>query len=85
MLGELHARLDEDELVVNMVTHLTHDHEACATVDPVDQQTSPLKFDCTISARLRFNVVKGQTYIATFALNDASGVVLNRRVTIRGT
>jgi len=51
----------------------------------VGQQTAPLKLDCTISARLRFNVVKGQTYIATFALNDISGVVLNRRVTIRGT
>ena len=35
VLGELHARLDEDELVVNMVTHLPDDHEACATVDPV--------------------------------------------------
>jgi hypothetical protein len=51
----------------------------------VGQQTSPLKLDCTISARLRFNVVKGQTYTATFALNDISGVVLNRRLTIRGT
>ena len=29
--------------------------------------------------------VKGQTYTATFALNDISGVVLNRRLTIRGT
>jgi len=51
----------------------------------VGQQSSPLRLDCTISARLRFNVVKGQTYIATFALNDRSGVVLNRRLTIRGT
>jgi len=51
----------------------------------VDQQTSPLKIDCTISARLRFNVAKGQTYTATFALNDRNGIVLNRRVTIRGT
>jgi hypothetical protein len=51
----------------------------------VGQQTSPLRIDCTITARLRFNVVKGQTYIATFALNDASGVELNRRLTIRGT
>jgi Cellulase (glycosyl hydrolase family 5) len=51
----------------------------------VGQQTSPLRLDCSISARLRFNVGKGQTYIATFALNDRSGVVLNRRVTIRGT
>jgi hypothetical protein len=51
----------------------------------VGQQTSPLRLDCTLSARLRFNVVKGQTYIATFALNDRNGVVLNRRLTIRGT
>jgi hypothetical protein len=51
----------------------------------VGQQSSPLRLDCSISARLRFNVVKGQTYIATFALNDRSGVVLNRRLTIRGT
>ena len=51
----------------------------------VDQQTSPVRIDCTISARLRFKVVKGQTYIATFALNDRSGIVLNRRLTIRGT
>ena len=50
----------------------------------VGQQTSPLRQDCTISARLRFNVVKGQTYIATFALNDRNGFVLNRRLTIRG-
>jgi hypothetical protein len=51
----------------------------------VGQQSAPLRQDCTISARLRFNVVKGQTYTATFALNDISGVVLNRRLTIRGT
>jgi hypothetical protein len=51
----------------------------------VDQQTSPLRVDCTISARLRFNAVKGQTYIATFALNDSNGVVLNRRLTIQAT
>ena len=51
----------------------------------VGQQSAPLRPDCTISARLRFNVAKAQTYIATFALNDRSGVVLNRRVTIRGT
>ena len=52
----------------------------------VGQQTSALRPDCTITARLqRFAVVKGQTYIATFALNDRSGVVLTRRLTIRGT
>ena len=51
----------------------------------VGQQSSPLRVDCTITARLRFNVVRGQTYTATFELNDISGVVLNRRLTIRGT
>ena len=50
----------------------------------VGQQTSPLRIDCTISARLRFNVAKGQTYTATFALNDRNGIVVNRRLTIRG-
>ena len=50
----------------------------------VDQQTSPLRQDCTISARLRFPVVRGQTYTATFELNDASGIELDRRLTIRG-
>jgi Cellulase (glycosyl hydrolase family 5) len=50
----------------------------------VGQQTSPLKVDCTIDARLRFTVAKKQTYVATFALNDINGTVLNRRLTIRG-
>src|SRR5262249_55047424 len=53
----------------------------------VGQQSSPLKIDCTIDARLRFKapgVVKKQTYTATFALNDINGTVLNRRLTIRG-
>jgi hypothetical protein len=51
----------------------------------VGQQTAQLRPDCTINARLQFTVAKRQTYTATFALNDASGVVLNRRLTIRGT
>lgn len=51
----------------------------------VGQQTAQLRADCTINARLQFTVAKGQTYTATFALNDRSGVVLNRRLTIRGT
>lgn len=53
----------------------------------VGQQTSALKIDCTIDARLRFKapgVVKKQTYVATFALNDINGTVLNRRLTISG-
>jgi len=52
----------------------------------VDQQTSPLRSDCTITARLRFprgGVQKGTTYRATFAMNDINGTVLNRTLTIR--
>lgn len=51
----------------------------------VGQETAALRADCTINARLRFTVAKRQSYIATFALNDANGVVMNRRLTIRGT
>jgi Cellulase (glycosyl hydrolase family 5) len=54
----------------------------------VDQQTAPLRIDCTISVRLRFprgGVQKGRTYTATFALNDINGIELTRRLTIRGT
>jgi Cellulase (glycosyl hydrolase family 5) len=52
----------------------------------VGQQTAPLRADCTLAARVtvKGGVQKGVTYTATFALNDASGVVLNRRITIRG-
>lgn len=50
----------------------------------VGQQSAQLRADCTINARLLFNVAKGQTYIATFALNDRNGIVLSRRLTIRG-
>jgi hypothetical protein len=52
----------------------------------VDQQTSALKRDCSIDARLRFKtpVKKGVTYTATFALNDKNGIVLQRKLTIRG-
>ncbi len=52
----------------------------------VGQQTSALKRDCTISARLRFRspMVKGQTYTATFALNDRHGVNLSRKLTLHG-
>jgi Cellulase (glycosyl hydrolase family 5) len=52
----------------------------------VDQQSSPLRIDCTINARLRFppgGVRKGQTYTATFELNDVNGVQVSRRLTIR--
>jgi hypothetical protein len=53
----------------------------------VGQQSSALLRDCTIAARLRFRrpVAKGQTYIATFELNDRNGILLSRRLTIRGT
>jgi hypothetical protein len=30
-------------------------------------------------------MVKGQTYSATFELNDANGILLARRLTLRGT
>ena len=50
----------------------------------VGQQSSPLKLDCTIDARLRFKIAKKQTYVATFDLNDINGTVLQRRLTIRG-
>ena len=51
----------------------------------VGQQTAPLRNDCTIAARIRVpgGVARGQTYIVTFDLNNASGVVLNRRITLR--
>ncbi len=53
----------------------------------VGQQTSPLRRDCTITARLRFpggGVARGVTYSATFELNDINGEKLMRRLTIRG-
>jgi hypothetical protein len=53
----------------------------------VGQQTAPLRADCTLAARISVDggIRKGLTYTATFAMNDISGVVLNRRITIRGT
>ena len=51
----------------------------------VGQQTAPLRSDCTIAARIRVQggVARGQTYMVTFELNNASGVALNRRITLR--
>ena len=51
----------------------------------VGQQTAPLRNDCTISARIRVpgGVARGQTYTVTFEMNNASGVLLNRRITLR--
>jgi Cellulase (glycosyl hydrolase family 5) len=50
----------------------------------VGQQTAPLLRDCTIGARLSgFNVAKGQTYTATFNLNDRNGTLIDRKLTIR--
>jgi Cellulase (glycosyl hydrolase family 5) len=51
----------------------------------VGQQTAPLKADCTIAARVRVTggVQRNVAYTVTFALNDRSGVVLNRRLTLR--
>jgi hypothetical protein len=53
----------------------------------VDQQTAPLRADCTIAARIRIpgGVRRRTSYAATFALNDASGVLINRRITIRAS
>jgi hypothetical protein len=52
----------------------------------VGQQSSRLLRDCTIAARLRFRrpIAKGHTYTATFELNDRHGILLSRRLTIRG-
>ena len=52
----------------------------------VGQQSAPLKRDCTIAARVtvKGGVKKDVTYTATFAMNDINGVLLNRRITIRG-
>jgi hypothetical protein len=51
----------------------------------VDQQTAPLRNDCTIAARIRVRggVARGQSYTVTFELNSPSGVELNRRITLR--
>jgi hypothetical protein len=53
----------------------------------VGQQTSALRRDCTITARLRFRspMARGRTYTATFDLNDRHGTVLARKLTLRGT
>jgi hypothetical protein len=52
----------------------------------VGQQSSPLLRDCTITARLSFRrpIVKGQSSTVTFELNDQNGILLTRRLTIRG-
>jgi hypothetical protein len=53
----------------------------------VGQQSSPLLRDCTVAAKLRFRrpLVTGQAYTARIELNDANGILLDRRLTIRGT
>jgi hypothetical protein len=53
----------------------------------VGQQTAALKRDCTIDARIRFKtpIAKGKSYTATFDLNDRNGILLSRKLTIRGT
>ena len=51
----------------------------------VGQQASPLRADCTIAVRLRgFTVARNKAYVATLDLNDIHGIVLKRRLTIRG-
>ena len=53
----------------------------------VGQQTSALRRDCTITARLRFRspMVRRQVYTATFEMNDLNGTLLTRRLTLRAT
>ena len=53
----------------------------------VDQQTSALRRDCTIRARLRVpgGIARRTSYTATFDLNDRNGTFLTRRLTIRAT
>ncbi len=51
----------------------------------VGQQTAPLRSDCSIAARVAVpgGVARGVAYTVSFALNDRSGVALNRRITLR--
>jgi hypothetical protein len=51
----------------------------------VGQQTAPLRSDCTIAARVRVmgGVRRGLAYTVTFELNSPSGILLNRRITLR--
>jgi hypothetical protein len=51
----------------------------------VGQQTAPLRNDCTIDARVTVpgGVARNVAYTVTFALNDRSGIELNRRITLR--
>ncbi len=53
----------------------------------VGQQSAPLRADCSVAARIEIpgGVKRGTTYLATFAMNDASGVLINRRITIRSS
>jgi Cellulase (glycosyl hydrolase family 5) len=53
----------------------------------VGQQSAALRPDCSIAARINVKggVRKGVTYTVTFAMNDVNGIVLNRRLTVRGT
>ena len=51
----------------------------------VGQQATPLQSDCTVAVRLRgFTVAKNRSYVATVELNDVNGILLTRRLTIRG-
>jgi Cellulase (glycosyl hydrolase family 5) len=51
----------------------------------VDQQSSRLRRDCTITARLRVpgGIQRGVTYTARFELNDKNGILVQRTLTIR--
>ena len=52
----------------------------------VGQQSSALRRDCTITARLRVpgGIRRGVTYTARFELNDRNGIIVERTLTIRG-
>ena len=53
----------------------------------VGQQSSPLRRDCTITARLRVpgGIQRGVTYTARFELNDRNGIIVERTLTIRAS
>jgi hypothetical protein len=50
----------------------------------VAQPELTLASDCTATASFQLRVAKKKTYVATFALNDASGLVATRTVTVTG-
>jgi Cellulase (glycosyl hydrolase family 5) len=51
----------------------------------VDQQTAPLRSDCTVAARIRIpgGAQRGVAYTVSFDMNGPNGVLINRRLTLR--